>query len=146
MTTFITERDPIKFHSPTAYQQANDMIRFYRAKAEAEEAWKVRDDELEAMMSNGCIDYSRMAHLERVAVRWERAADKLYDEIGECDCKPDAPVICRACKATISNMYDDEIPFEFGAEEPPDDPRIFNRKQEDGTYRPLSEYFDRGKS
>ena len=25
----------------------------------------------------------------------------------------------------------------------PDDPRIFNRKQADGTYRPLSEFFDR---
>lgn len=30
----------------------------------------------------------------------------------------------------------------FGLQEPPDDPRIFNRKQKDGTYRPISEFFE----
>lgn len=29
-----------------------------------------------------------------------------------------------------------------GPQEPPQDPRIFNRRQTDGTYRPLSEFFD----
>ena len=29
-----------------------------------------------------------------------------------------------------------------GAQEPPDDPRIFNREQKDGTYRPISEFFE----
>jgi len=30
----------------------------------------------------------------------------------------------------------------IGAQEPPDDPRIFNRKQKDGTHRPISEFFE----
>jgi hypothetical protein len=30
----------------------------------------------------------------------------------------------------------------FGPQEPPDDPRIFNRKQADGSYRPLAEFFN----
>lgn len=31
----------------------------------------------------------------------------------------------------------------LGVQEPPDDPRIYNRKREDGTYPPLSGFFDR---
>jgi hypothetical protein len=30
----------------------------------------------------------------------------------------------------------------FGPQEPPQDYRIFNRRQPDGTFRPLSEFFD----
>ncbi len=30
----------------------------------------------------------------------------------------------------------------FGPQEPPDDPRIYNRRREDGTYPPLSSFFD----
>jgi hypothetical protein len=30
----------------------------------------------------------------------------------------------------------------FGPQQPPDDPRIFNRRQVNGTYRPLSDFFD----
>lgn len=29
-----------------------------------------------------------------------------------------------------------------GVQDPPNDPRIFNRKQEDGTHRPISEFFE----
>ncbi len=35
-----------------------------------------------------------------------------------------------------------ELISTFGPQEPPQDYRIFNRKQADGTYRPLSEFFD----
>ncbi len=30
----------------------------------------------------------------------------------------------------------------IGVQEPPDDPRIFNRGQKDGTHRPISEFFE----
>ena len=37
-----------------------------------------------------------------------------------------------------------EVDLEFfGPQEPPQDPRIFNRRQADGTFRPLAEFFDR---
>lgn len=32
---------------------------------------------------------------------------------------------------------------QFGLCEPPQDYRIFNRRQPDGTFRPLSEFFDK---
>jgi len=35
-----------------------------------------------------------------------------------------------------------QTPAEFGPQEPPQDYRIFNKRQADGTYRPLSEFFD----
>ena len=35
------------------------------------------------------------------------------------------------------------LPQEYGLQAPPNDPRIFNRSQPDGSYRPLSEFFDR---
>jgi hypothetical protein len=39
---------------------------------------------------------------------------------------------CKECHDELS----------FGPQEPPDDPRIFNRKQADGSYRPLAEFFN----
>ena len=38
-------------------------------------------------------------------------------------------------------LFDKEHPL-FGSQEPPQDYRIFNRRQPDGNYRPLSEYWD----
>ena len=32
----------------------------------------------------------------------------------------------------------------IGFQEPPNDPRIFNRRQPDGTFRPISEFFEKG--
>ena len=109
---YITDRDLVKFHSPTAYKEANDMLKFYRARAKCEEAWKHRDDELEAMLSQGYIDHSHLAHLERIAVRWERAADKLYAQANECDCKPDASEVCASCRAYLNSNAGEELAFE----------------------------------
>jgi hypothetical protein len=33
-------------------------------------------------------------------------------------------------------------PVALGPQEPPDDPMTFNRRQADGTFRPLSKFFD----
>jgi hypothetical protein len=51
-----------------------------------------------------------------------------------------AEFYCNMWKATLRAQQTEAIPF--GPQEPPDDPRIFNRKQADGSYRPLAEFFD----
>lgn len=46
-----------------------------------------------------------------------------------------------------ANGDGEELVFEHGAlgvQKPPQDYRIFNRKQKDGTYRPLKDFFDKG--
>jgi hypothetical protein len=130
MTTFITERDVVKFHSPAAYKEATDMIRFYRARAKAEEAWKVRDDTLEEMTAayeqarveaitnnepfpfeGDYINHQTLERLELKAVRWEKAADKLYAQANECDCKPDASEVCASCKAYLNSNAGEELAF-----------------------------------
>ena len=46
---------------------------------------------------------------------------------------------CWRNDVTEPEKYDNP---DFGVQEPPNDPRIFNRIQADGTYRPLSEFFE----
>ena len=111
MTTMITERDFVQFHNPSEYHRATELMQYYRALAKTEEAWKVRDDALEAMMTAGALDYRELERLELRAVRWEQKADKLYAEANECECSPDASEVCASCRAYQEAIYGDAIPF-----------------------------------
>ena len=88
-----------------------DMVRYYHAKGMAEEAYRLRDEAQERMESEGYLDHATLREMEEEADRWQRKAYHYYAAANECDCKPDAVEVCRACKATLELQYE-EIPFE----------------------------------
>jgi hypothetical protein len=109
-----------------------------RAKA----LWGQRNDLIDQRMAHGKqfgMDeaYQKMRleidRLGEMAESYEHGIVPLVDAECTCGPDPDGPA-CPACKARAELA---PMPFE-----PPNDPRIFNRRQPDGTYRPLSHFFE----
>jgi rRNA maturation protein Nop10 len=50
--------------------------------------------------------------------------------------------LCMVPATHLEEMREEIRKAGLGPQEPPDDPCIFNRKQADGTYPPLSKFFD----
>ena len=91
-----------------------DMVRYYHAKGMSEEAYRLRDEAQERMEASGIeFEHATLWEMEEEAERWKKRADHYYALAnGECDCKPDASEVCRACKATLDEQYAGEIPYE----------------------------------